>query len=149
MVKALKEYQEAISNLFKQLEAFPKDQAPQVAAMKKLKAYCDEMLICQPFLIKGLNLLLNACGDKKASPEVKSLASELVQEICQKISPNAVTEVIIIIIPMHPLLKFTLLSIIFMRYGFLPLVIHLSHFHAFSHFSNRSISTLLLPSRTN
>ncbi|KAJ2993188.1 translational elongation factor EF-1 alpha [Globomyces sp. JEL0801] len=51
-----------------------------------------DLVKTQPYLIKALPFILNACGDKKSTPETRANAEEAVALITSVISPNAVRE---------------------------------------------------------
>lgn len=70
-------------------------QKHDVAAMTHLvKLSKEKMTLSQPLLIAALPCLLESCGDKKASSEVKKQAEATILSICSNISPNAVSSVL-------------------------------------------------------
>jgi elongation factor 3 len=52
------------------------------------------MLRAQPYVIKALPAVLNAAGDKKGNNETRELAEKCAKAITEKISPNAIREVL-------------------------------------------------------
>ncbi|KAJ3318655.1 translational elongation factor EF-1 alpha [Boothiomyces sp. JEL0866] len=74
------------------------DKKDQTATNHALKVFEElatkDMIRAQPFLIKILPDVLNACGDKKATPETVANAQAAAKAITDKISPNAVPELL-------------------------------------------------------
>jgi elongation factor 3 len=92
-VKALEQvlplYIEKIEKLDK------KDLAPAHHALKTIAELAQKIMIrAQPYVIKALPAILNAAGDKKGNTETRELAESCAKTIIEKISPNAVREVL-------------------------------------------------------
>ena len=72
-----------------------KDQSPTIHALQAMTALAENsMLTAQAYLISNLPAALNACGDKKSTAETRAAAELAVKTICDKISPNALREVL-------------------------------------------------------
>jgi elongation factor 3 len=52
------------------------------------------LTVAQPYLVKELSAILQACGDKKTSKNLKTSAQEAVKTICKSVSTNAFRDIV-------------------------------------------------------
>ncbi|KAJ3396748.1 translational elongation factor EF-1 alpha [Chytriomyces hyalinus] len=69
------------------------------AAAKALIAYVEflannHMTIAQPYLCKYLPAILNACGDKKSSKDLKAVCAAASKNICKHLSLNGLRDIV-------------------------------------------------------